>query len=171
MCQEQLCVVGEAAKVAGAMRRRGQSRPPLQGVVVPDEGHTAQTDGAMRNNFVVDILKLNGEDFKGTISHQDAIKLIFVAALGFSPQEFAGAVPGYRGNPTVLFKTKEVFNIDEKFAGKSTFSFIKRIRKDNGATVNTYDCEIRGVTLARSSFTWVKVEGADTTPTSRDDRT
>ncbi len=40
----------------------------------------------------VDILKLNGEDFKGTISHQDAIKLIFVAALGFSPQEFAGAV-------------------------------------------------------------------------------
>ena len=74
---------------AGAVRRRGQSRPPLQGVVVPDEGHTAQTDGAMRNNFVVDILKLNGEDFKGTISHQDAIKLIFVAALGFSPQEFA----------------------------------------------------------------------------------
>jgi len=151
-----VCSGRRAAKVAGAMRRRGQSRPPLQGVVVPDEGHTAQTDGAMRNNFVVDILKLNGEDFKGTISHQDAIKLIFVAALGFSPQEFAGAVPGYRGNPTVLFKTKEVFNIDEKFAGKSTFSFIKRIRKD---------------TLARSSFTWVEVEGADTTPTSRDDRT
>jgi len=153
---------------AGAVRRRGQSRPPLQGVVVPDEGHTAQTDGAMRNNFVVDILKLNGENFKGTISHLDAIKLIFVAALGFSPQEFAGAVPGYRGNPTVLFKTKEVFNIDEKFAGKSTFSFIKRIRKEDGETVNTYDCEIRGVrtqengeTLARSSYTWVKVEGAD----------
>jgi len=117
---------------------------------------------------MVDILKLNGKDFKDTISHLDAIKLIFVAALGFNPQEFAGAVPGYGGNPTVLFKTKEVFNIDEKFAGKSTFSFIKRILKEDGKTVNKYDCEIRGVrvqengeTLARSSYSWVKVEGAD----------
>jgi len=149
---------------AGAMRRRGYSRPPLQGAVVPDEGHTSKTDRAIRNNFVVDILKLNGEDFKGTISHLDAIKLIFVAALGFSPQEFAGAIPGYRGNPTVLFKTKEVFNIDKKFAEKLTFSFIKKIRKEDGETVNTYDCEIRcvrpqenGETLARSSYTWVKV--------------
>ncbi len=169
MSRTVVCHVRRAANkpnmsYARAMRRRGPSRPPLQGVVVPDEGHTAKKDGAMRNNFVVDILKLNGKEFKGTISHLDAIKLIFVAALGFNPQEFAVAVPGYQGNPTVLFKTKEVFNSDEKFAGKSTFSFIKRIRKEDGET----HCEIRGVrlqengeTLARSSNTWVKVEGAD----------
>jgi hypothetical protein len=94
----------------------------------------------------------------------DAIKLIFVAALGFKPQEFAGAVPGYRGNPTVLFKTKEVFNIDERFADLARFSFIKRIPIDDGSATHTYDCAIRGVRgkePTRNPYTWVKIEGAD----------
>ena len=88
---------------AGAIRGNGRPRPrpPPQGVIVREEGHTVRTEGAMRNIFMVEVLKLNGEDFKGTIKHTDAIKLIFVGALGFTPQEFAGAIPGYRGNPTV----------------------------------------------------------------------
>ena len=89
------------------MRRCGRSRLLLQGVVVPDEGRTAKMDGAISNNFVVDILKLNGEDFKGTTSHLDDIKLIFIAALGFRHQEFAGEVAGYRCNPVCTFQDKE----------------------------------------------------------------
>ncbi len=150
---------------AGAARGRGPPRPPLQGVIVPEEGHTVRTEGAMRNNFTVDVLKLNGEDFKGTIKHTDAIKLIFVGALGFKPQEFAGAIPGYRGNPTVLFKTKEVFNIDQKFALMQNFSFIKRVQEEDGMVTHTYDCSIRGVRAEGSTrsdqYTWIKVEGAD----------
>ena len=152
-----------AMSYIGALKSR---RPqPLQGVVVPDEGHTAQTEGAMRNNFVVDVLKKNGDDFKGTIKHQDAIKLIFVSALGFKPQEFAGAIPGYRGNPTVLFKTKEIFNIDERFANLTRFSFVKRVKEDSGERTDTYDCSIRGVRekdgQRNDPYTWIKVEGAD----------
>ena len=150
---------------AGAARGRGRPQPPLQGVIVPEEGHTVRTEGAMRNNFTVDILKLNGEDFKGTIKHTDAIKLIFVRALGFTPQEFAGAIPGYRGNPTVLFKTKEVFNIDQRFAQLQNFSFIKRVQEEDGMVTHTYDCSIRGVRAEGSTrseqYTWIKVEGAD----------
>lgn len=158
----------------GALKSARPRPPaPLPGVAVPEEGHTAKTEGAVRNNFLVDILKLNGEDFKGTIRHLDAIKLIFVGALGFPPQEFAGAVPGYRGNPTVLFKTKTCFNIDERFATLVNFSFIKRIPGREGETVNTFDCSIRGVRIEdpedgengpryrRTAYTWVKVEGAD----------
>ncbi len=149
----------------GALRSR-RPPPPLPGVAVPDEGHTAVTDGAVRNNFVVDILQLNGEKFHGTIKHLDAIKLIFVAALGFKPQEFAGAVPGYRGNPTVLFKTKEAFDIDVRFADLVNFSYVKRIPTEEGFETHTYDCSIRGVRgneVSRSStpYTWVKIEGAD----------
>ena len=152
-----------AMSYIGALRSR---RPqPLQGVVVPDEVHTAKTEGAMQNNFVVDVLKQNGEDFKGTVKHQDAIKLIFVGALGFKPQDFAGAIPGYRGNPTVLFKTKEVFNIDEKFANCAKFSFVKRVKEDNGERTDTYNCSIRGVRekdgQRNDPYTWIKVEGAD----------
>jgi hypothetical protein len=141
-------------------------RPPiLQGVPVPDEDHTAKTDGALRNNFTVDVLRLDGKDFRGTIRPVDALKLIFVGALKFDPQDFAGAVPGFRGNPNILFKTKKVFNIDEVFSGRSQFSFIKRVITKQGEISETYDCSIRGVReegiKMNQRYTWVKIEGAE----------
>jgi hypothetical protein len=147
--------------------RRLAPRPdmPLQGAPVIDHGHTATTDGAMRNHFTVDILRLNGDDFKGRFNPVVALKLIFVQALGFAPIESAGIIPGFRGNPTLLFKTKSAFNIDEKFKGKSNFSFIRRIPQEDGETTQTYDCSIRGVreegTAVNHRYTWVKVEGAE----------
>lgn len=78
----------------GALKSARPRPPaPLPGVAVPEEGHTAKTEGAVRNNFLVDILKLNGEDFKGTIRHLDAIKLIFVGALGFPPPRICRSSP------------------------------------------------------------------------------
>jgi len=88
---------------------------PPEGAPVQDEGHTTTTDGALRNHFTVDILRMNGEDFKGRMNPVVAMKQIFVQALGFAPIELAGIVPGFKGNPTLLFKTKAPFNIDEKF--------------------------------------------------------
>ena len=150
---------------AGALRGSRRPPQPLPGVVVQEEGHTLQTEGANRNNFTVDIVKKNGEDFKGTIKHSDAIKLIFVSALGFRPQDLSGVVPGYRGNPTVLFKTKEVFNIDERFANLVRFSFLKRVKTSEGEISDTYDCAIRGVRgkegQRNDPYVWIKVEGSD----------
>ena len=36
----------------------------------------------------------------------DAFLSIFIGALGFDKEEFNGAILGYKGNPTVMFKTK-----------------------------------------------------------------
>jgi hypothetical protein len=159
-------IISPMASMTYAGALRGSRQPqPLPGVVVPEDGHTLQTEGAMRNNFTVDIFKKNGEDFKGTVKHSDAVKLIFVCALGFKPQDLAGVVPGYRGNPTVLFKTKEVFNIDEKFANLVRFSFLKRLKTSEGEITDTYDCAIRGVRgkegQRNDPYTWIKVEGSD----------
>ena len=145
-----------------ASRQKGQSEENLSaGAPVPDQGHTTTTDGALRNHFTVDILRMNGEDFKARISPVVALKLIFVQALGFAPIELAGIIPGFKGNPTLLFKTKTSFNIDEKFKGKSNFSFIRRIEQEDGEITQTYDCSIRGVRVEGSTthqrYTWVKI--------------
>ena len=149
-----------------ASRQKGQSEENLSaGAPVPDQGHTTTTDGALRNHFTVDILRMNGEDFKARISPVVALKLIFVQALGFAPIELAGIIPGFKGNPTLLFKTKTSFNIDEKFKGKSNFSFIRRIEQEDGEITQTYDCSIRVVRVEGSTthqrYTWVKIEGAE----------
>jgi len=125
------------------------------------------TEGAMRDTFLVDILKMDGEPFKGTVPRTEALKHIFVRALGFKPNEFHGATPGFRSNPTVLFKTKETFNIDERLAGKSFFTYQKTVRTEQGEKIIEMSCSIRGIReqdpamKAGPSYTWLKIEGAE----------
>ncbi len=83
------------------------------------------TEGAMRDTFLVDILKMNGEPFKGTVPRTEAPKHIFVRALGF--------------------KTKEIFNIDERLSGKSFFSYQKTVRTEQGEKIIDMSCSIRGI--------------------------
>jgi hypothetical protein len=125
------------------------------------------TEGAIRDTFLVDILKMDGEPFKGSVPRTEALKHIFVRALGFKPNEFHGATPGFRGNPTVLFKTKETFNIDERLAGKSFFSYQKTVKTEQGEKIIEMSCSIRGIRehdpamRAGPSYTWLKIEGAE----------
>jgi len=59
-------------EAARSPRREVGPRPrrtTVSTIPVPEEGHLAVTEGAIRNNFTVDVLKRNGQDFKGTLTH------------------------------------------------------------------------------------------------------
>ena len=117
----------EAARSPSRARAPRPRRTTVSTLPVPDEGHLATTEGALRNNFTVDVLKRNGEPFRGTMKRSDAFLSIFIGALGFDKEEFDGAILGYKGNPTVMFKTKNKFNIDERFANLVTFNYEKKV--------------------------------------------
>jgi len=159
-------------EAARSPRREIGPRPrrvTVSTIPVPEEGHLAVTEGAIRNNFTVDVLKRNGQDFKGTLKRAEAFLSIFIGALGFPKEEFDGAILGFKGNPTVMFKTKSKFNIDERFAGLATFNYSKNVKTETGEVqTHTYECSIRGVRVpgegaarANSRYTWVKIEGAE----------
>jgi hypothetical protein len=104
------------------------------------------TEGPMRICFTVDILTRDGEPFKGSIAPKEALTKIFLKALGFKAEELHGITPGYKGNPTVLFRMKEPFNIDEKLQGKSKFEYEKKIEQEDGsATMVRIGCGIKGI--------------------------
>jgi len=160
------------AEAARSPRREIGPRPrraTVSTIPVPEEGHLAVTEGAIRNNFTVDVMKRNGQDFKGTLKRAEAFLSIFIGALGFPKEEFDGAILGFKGNPTVMFKTKSKFNIDERFAGLATFNYSKNVKTETGEVqTHTYECSIRGVRVpgegaarANSRYTWVKIEGAE----------
>ena len=163
----------EATKSPGRASLPRTRRTTVGTVPVSDEGHLATTEGAIRNNFTVDVLKRNGEDFKGTIKRSEAFLSIFIGALGFNKEEFDGAILGFKGNPTVMFKTKNTFNIDERFASLANFNYTKKAKTEAGEPVtHNFECSIRGVrtpeasdgtgiTRASSRYTWVKIEGAE----------
>jgi hypothetical protein len=129
-----------------------------------------ETQGPMRVCFTVDILTRNGEPYKGSITPKEALTKIFVKALGFKANELHGITPGYKGNPTVLFRMKEPFNIDEKLQGKSKFDYEKKIQHEDGSTTTLkIGCGIKGIrerdpinqANMSSRFTYVKIEGAE----------
>jgi len=90
-------------------------------IPVLEEGHLAVTEGAIRNNFTVDMLNRNGQDFNGKLKRAEAFLSIVIGALGFPKEEFQGAILGFKGNPMVMFKTKSNFNIDKRIANLATF--------------------------------------------------
>ena len=126
-----------------------------------------ETKGAMRDKFIVDVNTMDGEPFKGTVTRTEALKNIFVKALGFSSAEFHGATPAFKGHPVVIFKTKEVFNIDERLAGKSQFVYQKKIKTEQGERLVEMSCTIKGIRekdpskKKESIYTWLKIEGAE----------
>jgi len=129
-----------------------------------------ETEGPMRVCFTVDILTRNGEPFKGSIEPKEALTKIFVKAPGFKPEELHGITPGYKGNPTVLFRMKEPFNIDERLQGKSKFEYEKKVEREDGSTTTIkIGCGIKGIrerdpanqANMSSRFTYVKIEGAE----------
>ena len=126
-----------------------------------------ETEGAMRDRFVVDINTIDGKPFKGTVTRTEAVRQIFVKALGFNSNELHGVTPSFKGHPVVIFKTKEIFNIDERLAGKSNFIYQRKIKTESGEKIEEMSCTIKGIRgkdpseREASAYTWLKIEGAD----------
>ena len=126
-----------------------------------------ETDGAMRDRFVVDVNMIDGEPFKGTVTRTEAVRQIFVKALGFRSDELHGVTPTFKGHPVVIFKTKEVFNIDKRLAGMSKFVYQRKVKTELGEKIIEMSCTIKGIRGKDSSeressaYTWLKIEGAD----------
>ncbi len=59
--------------------------------------------GPMRSAIVVDVLKCDGEDFKGTITPTEAKNIIFKETLNLDRKTLHGIKVEYKGNPVISF--------------------------------------------------------------------
>jgi len=115
--------------------------------------------GPMRNMVVVDILKCDGEDFKGTITPTEAKNVIYRETLNLDRLNLHGIKVEYRGNPVVSFILKERINIDTAFASVDFY-----FEKDTANGRSLFEGKIRGVRLEDSAppqkgdVRWVKLE-------------
>ncbi len=87
-------------------RQHNEGRQSTNIVISIEENHLLSTEGAMRNNFTVEILKMNRKDLRSQISGKFAVVHIYLKALGINKDELKSVIPNYRGNPTIIFKLK-----------------------------------------------------------------
>ena len=69
-------------------------------------------NGPMRDRLTIDILKIDGEDFKGTISPIEAKNLIYQETLGLERNLLHGLDISFKGHPVITFRLKEQINVD-----------------------------------------------------------
>jgi hypothetical protein len=114
--------------------------------------------GPMRSMIVVDILKCDGDDFKGTITPMEAKNIICKETLDLDRLNLHGIKVEYKGNPIISFLLKEKINIDTTFTSVDFY-----FEKDTANVRSLFEGKIRGVRLEGSTpqandMRWVKLE-------------
>ena len=86
-------------------------------------------DGAWRDISTVDILQVNGEDYKGTVKPREALEAVFKTALHQNVDNLHGVKIEFRGHPVINFRLKTHINIDYEFKNGS-FSYTRDVGGD-----------------------------------------
>ena len=70
-----------------------------------------QPNGLMRDRLTIDILKIDGEDFKGPNSPIEAKNLIYQETLGLGRNLLHGLDISFKGHPVITFCLREQINV------------------------------------------------------------
>ena len=134
---------------------------------------TTKIDGAFRNEITVEVQKLNGTPFKGSITYKEAKYDLFQNGLQMDLTEFESVTLGFKGVPVAIFKLANPVNIDD-FASIQFFDYTRKYKVGSRIKEDVISCKIRGVRIKGGEpanedmggyrdegIRWVKVEGTD----------
>jgi hypothetical protein len=124
----------------------------------------------MRDDITIEIRKVNGAPFKGSLHFKEAKYGIFQNCLQLNPSLIHGLRFGYSDFPVVKFKLKEKINIDA-FQPMEFFDFKRNYTVGDVAKSDILECKIKGIRTEGApvgenqdgdpSIRWVKVEWAE----------
>ena len=146
--------------------------PDTSGIPKPDLSifKTNKPQGAFRDEIVVEVNTIDDEPYKGTVTVNEAVKTIFIGALGFGKESLGSITIGYSMGRIITFKLKDQFNIDQ-LASAEEFSFERTSTRRNGEVFQQkLGCKIRGIRKVRTNdqqvygddgSRWVKIEGCE----------
>ena len=131
---------------------------------------TAPPEGSMRDDITIEIRKVNGAPFKGSLHFKEAKYGIFQNCLQLNPSLIHGLRFGFSDFPVVKFKLKEKINIDA-FQPMEYFDFKRDYTVGDVAKSDILECKIKGIRTEGApvgenqdgdpSIRWVKVEWAE----------
>ena len=95
---------------------------------------TSKPQGSFRDEIVVEIKTIDDVPYRGTITIQEAIKTIFIGAMGFHKESLGSLTIGYSMGRIVTYKLKDQIDIDQ-LASIEAFSFNRSSKRQSGETI------------------------------------
>jgi hypothetical protein len=99
-------------------------------------------NGPMRDRITVDILKIDKNDFKGTISPIEAKNLIYINTLGLDRNLLHSLDISFKGHIVITYRLREQINVDTTFESED---FVFEI--DSGSGRSLLRGKIRGLRI------------------------
>ena len=100
--------------------------------------HTFRPEGGMRDVITIECQKINGEEFKGTITYTEATVKIFQQGLGLTNEILHAVKMLFNKFRIVSFKLKNQINIDE-LADKDNFEIARSYMEGNQIKTDKID--------------------------------
>ena len=110
--------------------------------------HTFRAPGGLRDVLTVECQKLNGEEFKGTITYTEATVKIFQQELGLQSGDLHSVKMSFNKFRTVSFKLKRQIDIDE-LVEKENFEMKRSYMEGNQIKTDVISCKIVGIRRPR----------------------
>ena len=111
---------------------------------------TERPEGGMRDVITVECQKINGEDFRGTITYTEATLKIFQNKLGLPNDILHSVKMSFSKCRLVSFKLKKQVNIDEML-DRENFELERSYMQDNLIKTDTITCKILGIRKPRTT--------------------
>ena len=112
--------------------------------------HTFRASGGMRDLLTVECQKINGEEFKGTITYTEAAVKIFQQELGLQADVLHSIKMSFNKFRTISFKLKKQIDIDELIE-KENFEMKRSYMEGNQIKTDVISCKIVGIRKPRTT--------------------
>ena len=140
--------------VAGSLKgaATGSSQPTRKESLGADSLYkTPAPEGCMRDVITVVVETRDRENYRGTVTYEEAKYQIFLGALDLPEELLHGVKIQFGEGPTITFKLTEQIDVDT-LAGYEYFAFERKVKSGDRTRTECLGCKIKGIRARRKEL-------------------
>ena len=124
---------------------------------------TPSPDGCMRDVLTVEVQTRDRENFRGTVTYNEAKYMVFMGALDLPESLLHGIKIQFGSGPTIVYKLTEQIDIDT-LACVEYFEFERKMVQNGEERIEHFGCQLKGIRNRRPGMTTIMEEESATEP-------
>jgi hypothetical protein len=124
---------------------------------------TPSPDGCMRDVLTVEVQTRDRENFRGTVTYNEAKYMVFMGALDLPESLLHGIKIQFGSGPTIVYKLTEQIDIDT-LACVEYFEFERKMVQNGEERIEHFGCQLKGIRNPRPGMTTIMEEESATEP-------
>jgi hypothetical protein len=140
--------LNERASVRGSVTGSVRGEPTKRNQAPTSLYKTPPPEGCMRDVLNIAVLSRNEEEYRGTVTYNEAKYEIFLKCLDLPEELLHGIKIQFGKGPNISFKLTEQIDVDD-LSELEFFEFERQITANGASRTETFQCKIKGIRQRR----------------------